>query len=207
MPARRLLLLLCVPVFLAVTVACPVETVYPGDVVVGTFNFNARVDWARSTCDAGSPNFRGTADGGFTFAGTFSRDSVDGGAWFTVDGYSRKAAYVAESQTYTSPHRAGAKLPSCDPTCEGSEIEEGMAVMVLSASQSTRIGAKCVNLGDGGVPMGEGVTPPGPTVNGYDAERACGELKVSFIPAQTASCKCQPGCAAVYSVEGTRRFQ
>jgi hypothetical protein len=207
MPARRSLLLLCVPVLIAVTAACPAETVYPGDVVVGTFNFNARVDWARTSCDAGSPNFRGTADGGFTFAGTFSRDSVDGGAWFTIDGYSRPASYSPDAQTYLSDHTAPAKLPSCDTACEGSRIAENLGVMVLSESQDERIGSKCVNLGDGGVPTGEGVIPPAPTVNGYDVERACGELKVTFIPSDAGSCKCQPGCAAVYSVEGTRRFQ
>jgi hypothetical protein len=47
---------------------------------------------------------------------------------------------------------------------------------------------------------------PGPTANGYDAERACGELKVTFLPGKSAQCKCTVSCTAVYGLEGKRRF-
>ena len=179
---------------------------FPGDLVIGTFDFHSQVDWARSSCDAGSPDFSRLQDGGFDFAGTFSRDSVDGGVWFTIDGFSRQATFDAQTQRYTTYHRTTAQLPSCGEGCEGAEIEETMSVVVLSDSQDRRIGSRCANLVDGGLPVGEGLSPPGPTVNGYDAERACGELKVVFLPGKSSVCKCVTSCAAVYDVEGKRRF-
>ncbi len=204
MPSDRRLLL-SLPV-LALVGACVSETVYPGDLVIGTFDFNSQADWTRSSCDAGSPDFSRLQDGGFGFAGTFSRDSVDGGGWFTIDGFSRQATFDAQAQRYTTYHRTTAQLPSCGEGCEGAEIEETMSVVVLSDSQDRRIGSKCANLVDGGLPVGDGLTPPGPTVNGYDAERACGELKVVFLPGKGSACKCVTSCTAVYDVEGKRRF-
>ena len=41
---------------------------------------------------------------------------------------------------------------------------------------------------------------------GYDAERACGELRVTFLPGKSAQCKCTVSCTAVYGLEGKRRF-
>jgi hypothetical protein len=202
----RRLLFLSLPA-LAVAGACVGDTVFPGDLVVGTFDFQAQADWARSTCDAGSPDLKGASDGGFPFSGTFSRDSVKGEAWFTIDGFSRKATYTAEAQRFITQHRARAKLSSCDESCEDSEIEETMSVVVLSDSQDRQLGSRCSNLAtDGGLPAGPEVTPPGPTLNGYDAERACGELKVQFHPGQAAGCRCQPACSVMYKVEGKRRF-
>jgi hypothetical protein len=75
-------------------------------------------------------------------------------------------------------------------------------VVVLSDSQDESIGSRCGNLPDAGLPDG---SVPGPTVNGYDAERACGELKVTFLPGKE-NCKCVTSCTAVYGVEGKRRF-
>ncbi len=201
MPASRFLPLLLIPV-LALIGACVSETVYPGDLTVGTFDFQAQANWSRTDCKPDSGDFNQLVDGGFGYAGTFSRDSVDGGVWFTIDGFSRKGTYEAVAQRYTTNHRAAAQIPSCGEGCEGAQIEETMTVVVLSDSQDRSIGSKCANLPDGGLPDG---SVPGPTVNGYDAERACGELKVVFLPGNK-DCKCVTSCAAVYGVEGKRRF-
>jgi hypothetical protein len=201
MPLRRRLLLVALPVA-AIAIACASETVYPGDLVIGMFDFHAQADWARTDCKADGGDFTRLVDGGFDFSGTFSRDSVDGGVWFTIDGFSRAASFDAPAQRYVSTHRAPAQIPSCGESCKGAEIEETISVVVLSDSQDESIGSRCGNLPAAGMPDG---SVPGPTVNGYDAERACGELKVSFLPGKE-NCKCVTSCTAVYGVEGKRRF-
>src|SRR6218665_381709 len=194
--------LLSLPVLLVVA-ACVSETVYPGDVVIGLFNFHAQADWARTNCNPGGGDFSRLSDGGFDFAGTFSRDSVDGGAWFTVDGYSRAATYEAPAQRYVSTEKAPAQVASCGEDCKGSQIEEKLSVVVLSDSQDRAMGSRCANLPDGGLPDG---SVPAPTANGYDAQRACGTLSVTFLPGTSENCKCKTSCTAVYGVEGERRF-
>ena len=195
----RRLLLFSLPV-LAIAIACASEAVYPGDLVIGTFDFHAQTE--HMDCNPDGGDFSRLVDGGFDFSGTFSRDSVDGGVWFTVDGFSRSATFDAPSQRYVSTHRASAQIPSCGENCKGAEIEETISVVVLSDSQDETLGSRCGNLPDAGLPDG---SVPGPTVNGYDAERACGELKVTFLPGKE-NCKCVTSCTAVYGVEGKRRF-
>lgn len=202
MPVYRRLLPVSLAV-LAVVLACVASTVYPGDLTIGTFDFQAEADWSRTDCDPDGGDFSRLADGGFAFSGTFSRDSVDGGGWFTLDGYSRQATFDPPTQRYTTYQRSPAQLPSCGETCKGAEMEETMTVVVLSDSQDRAIGSRCVNLPDGGLPDG---SVPGPTINGYDAERACGELQVVFHPGTSGTCKCVKSCTAVYEVEGKRRF-
>jgi len=202
MPRSRLFPLL-LPV-LALIGACLSETTLPGDLVIGTFDFQAQANWARSDCKPDGGDFNRLSDGGFGFSGTFSRDSVDGGVWFTIEGFSRKGTYDAPTQRYTTVHRAGAQLASCGEGCKGAQIEETMSVVVLSDSQSRSIDGGCANLPtDGGLPDG---SVPAPTANGYDAERACGELKVVFLPGTSGTCKCVTSCTALYGVEGKRRF-
>ncbi|MFL5358189.1 hypothetical protein [Archangium sp.] len=201
MPIRRRLLLVSLPV-VAIAIACASEAVLPGDLVIGMFDFHAQADWPRTDCKADGGDFTRLVDGGFDFSGTFSRDSVDGGVWFSIDGFSRTATFDAPSQRYVSTHRASAQIPSCGESCKGAEIEETISVVVLSDSQDESIGSRCGNLPDAGLPDG---SVPGPTVNGYDAERACGELKVTFLPGKE-NCKCVTSCTAVYGVEGKRRF-
>ena len=201
--SRRRLLPFALPA-LALVAACVSEVVYPGDLIIGLFDFKAQANWARTSCNPDGGDFNRLVDGGFEFAGTFSRDSVDGGAWFTIDGFSRRATYDARAQRYVTTHRAAAQLVSCGELCKGSELEEVLDVVVLSDSQDRALGSRCANLSpDGGLPDG---SVPGPTVNGYDAERACGELKVTFLPGTGEACvKCAASCSAVYGVEGKRR--
>jgi hypothetical protein len=202
MPATRRLLLVSLPV-LALVAACVSETVYPGDLTIGLFDFHAQANWARTDCKADGGDFNRLVDGGFDFSGTFSRDSTDGGVWFTIEGFSRRATFDAPTQRYATTHRAAAQLASCGEGCEGAEIDETMSVVVLSDSQDRAIGSRCNNMPDAGLPDG---SVPGPTANGYDAERACGELRVTFLPGKSARCKCTVSCTAVYGLEGKRRF-
>jgi len=202
MPLSRLPLLL--PLSALVFAACVPETVYPGDVVVGLFSFHAQANWARTDCNPDGGDFSRLSDGGFDFSGTFSRASTDGGAWLTVNGFSRPATYDAVTQRYVSTQRAEAPVPSCGERCEGAQMEERLSVVVLSDSQARAMGSRCANLpSDGGLPDG---SVPGPTVNGYDAEKACGDLRVTFLPGTSGNCKCVTSCTAVYGVEGDRRF-
>jgi hypothetical protein len=191
------------PLFALVFSACVSEAVLPGDVVVGLFRFHAQ---SPEPSDGGStnPDMSRLTDGGFDFEGTFSRESVDGGAWITVDGFSRVATYDTVTQRYVSTQRSSAPVPSCGEACQGAEIEETLSVVVLSDSQSQSIGDQCEKLAsDGGLPDG---SVPGPTVNGYDAEKACGDLWVTFIPGTRGTCTCEKPYTARYGVEGERRF-
>ncbi len=198
--SRRFLWPLC----MLLSSACVSEPVYPGDLVVGLFGFHAQADWARTDCNPDGGDFSRLSDGGFDFTGTFSRESRDGGAWLTVNGFSRPALYDAAAQRYVSTQRSGAPVPSCGEACLGAQIEETLSVVVLSDSQSRAMGSRCANLPtDGGLPDG---SVPGPTVNGYDAERACGNLRVTFLPGTSGVCNCKTACTAVYGVEGERRF-
>jgi hypothetical protein len=201
MTFRRRLALLILPA-LAVVVACFSDPVYPGDQLLGTFQFEATVDRQRTTCDLSGPDFARLGDGGtFRFEGTFSRNANESTGWLTVQGFSRDAGY--EGQRVVSLHRTAAQLASCGTNCEGTQIEETLNVILLSNSQDHLIGRRCSGLVDGGVPEDGGAQPPGPTPNGYDVQRACGTLMDDFIPG-TRNCTCTKPCRAVYTVEGTR---
>jgi hypothetical protein len=197
----RRLALLSVPVSVLV-VACFSEPMFPGDQILGTLRFEATVDRQLTTCDLKEPEFTRFGDGGtFRFESTFSRNTDGGPGWVTVQGFSRDARY--EGQRVTSFHRAAGSLTSCGPSCEGTQQEETLDVLLLSNSQDILIGRRCSGLVDGGVPEDGGAEPPGPTPNGYDVQRACGTLTNDFIPG-TKNCTCTRACRAVYTVEGMR---
>jgi hypothetical protein len=197
----RRLALLSIPAFV-VGIACFSDPVFPGDQVLGTFRFDARVDRQRTTCDLKSADFSALGDAGvFRFDGTFSRNAEASTGYLTVQGFSRDAGY--EGQRVTSVHRAAARLASCGSGCNGTTIEESLDVILLSNSQDELIGRRCSGLADGGVPEDGGAQPPGPTPNGYDVQRACGTLTDNYLPG-TGNCTCTQPCRAVYTVEGTR---
>jgi hypothetical protein len=209
MPIRRRLLL-ALPA-LALAGACFSDPKYPGDQVLGTFRFTASLDKAHSNCQVVSAD-AGMPDGGFaiiegagttfTFDGTFSKQADGGSGWFTINGFSREATYDSAAQTVSSPYTATLPLAGCT----GSQMDETLAVHLLSTSQNAAVGQKCSGIPDGGIPVDVdgGILPPGPNENGYDVERACGSLNDNFVPAASTSCK---PCTAVYTVEGERLKQ
>lgn len=218
-PLARCCLAVVAAAGLALVAACPPSgpvpggdpsctdggAVPPGDTVLGTFEFTTQVDPA-TTCPPSHPDMEGTLDGGLSFRLILSRDSLSDRAWLTVDGYARCASYSRQTQTFSSTYRALSPLRSCSGSCKESRVEERMELVVLSRSQSQQVEDQCERLERGVLPEGPGVTPPVPTLNGYDAWRVCGEMAVEFTPPD-AGCECEPGCKAVYKLEGMRRFQ
>lgn len=201
MHLKRFALALFPAAALAVAAGCFTDPVYPGNQVLGSFRFQAKLDAARTTCDAGSRDFAQLDDAGvFYFEGTFSRDTDAGTGFLTVLGFTRDAGYTGQS--VSSTHRATAPRASCGTGCEDSEIEESLNVMLLSNSQARNVARDCSRL-DGGVPEGD---IPAPTENGYDVSLACGTLTDVFLPGKGATCKCQPAtCTTVYTVSGDRQ--
>ncbi|WP_224364762.1 hypothetical protein [Hyalangium versicolor] len=175
---------------------------YPGDQVLGTFRFNATLDWSKTTCSTGTGGIVQLADAGLQFEATFSRDTTTDAGYLTVQGFARNAEY--NEQRAKSVYSVNTTLAGCGNGCEGASIRETLDTVLLSNSQDDFFGRSCAALGDGGVPGADaGVQPPGPTPNGYDVQRACGSLMDEFIPG-TKNCTCTSGCRAVYTVEGTR---
>ncbi|KFE69142.1 hypothetical protein [Hyalangium minutum] len=199
----RRLVLASSPVLALVAVACFSDPVYPGDQVLGTFRFDATIDRNRTTCTGQPGEPVNLGDGGFIrFEGTYSRELDGGKGFFTVQGFSRSAQY--EGQRVVSTHEVAAAFQNCGSGCSGSKVAETLDTVLLSNSQDELVGRRCSGLqADGGVPEDGGAQPPGPTPNGYDAQRACGTLTDDFIPG-TSNCTCTKPCKAVYTVEGIK---
>ncbi|MFL5348691.1 MAG: hypothetical protein ACJ8AT_28175 [Hyalangium sp.] len=198
------LVLLSVPILVVAAVSCLSNSNVPGDQVLGTFRFDATIDWARTNCSASDGGIVTIGDAGtLRFEGTYSRQQAGDAGWLTTQGFSRNAQY--EGQRAVSVQHVVTTLAGCGASCEGAAIDETLDTLLLSSSQDELIGRKCSGLlSDGGIPEGDGgVQPPGPTPNGYDVQRACGTLTDEFIPG-TKNCTCTKGCTAVYTVEGTR---
>lgn len=198
------LVLLSVPILVVAAVSCLSNSKVPGDQVLGTFRFDATIDWSRTTCSQSDGGIVTIGDAGtLRFEGTYSRNDDGGGGYLTTQGFPRNAEY--DGQRAVSEYRVAATLAGCGSTCEGAAIDETLEALLLSNSQDELVGRKCSGLlSDGGIPEGDGgAQPPGPTPNGYDVQRACGTLTDEFIPG-TKNCTCTKGCTAVYTVEGTR---
>ncbi|MCK8498538.1 MULTISPECIES: hypothetical protein [Myxococcus] len=178
--------------------ACNTDPVYPGNQFLGTFQFEARLDPANTTCDASMPEFAQVDDAGvFRFEGTFSRNEDGGTGWLTVQGFNRDAKF--EGQQVDSMLRATSLRASCGSTCKDSQIEESLKVTLFSDSQARLLNRDC-NGFDGGIPD---ASPPAPTESGYDVALACGALTDVFLP---GSCTCNPTtCRTAYKVQGVRR--
>jgi len=200
MNLKRLALAVLPAAAVVAAMACYSDPVYPGNQVLGTFRFEARLDPARTTCDASVRDFAQLDDAGvFRFEGTFSRDTDAGTGYFTVQGFSRDAGYAG--QDVTSTLKANAPRATCGTGCEDSAIEETLKVTLFSDSQARTLNRDC-RQHDGGIPEG---TVPAPTENGYDVSLACGTLKDVFLPG-TRNCNCQPStCTTAYTVQGERR--
>ncbi|MCP3141759.1 hypothetical protein [Pyxidicoccus xibeiensis] len=200
MHLKRLSFIVLPVAAVAAAMACYSDPVYPGDQVLGTFRFEARLDAARTTCDASVPDFAQMDDAGvFRFEGTFSRDTDAGTGFFTVQQFNRPATY--DGQQASSTLKATAPRATCGTGCEDSQIEETLKVTLFSDSQARTLSRDC-RQSDGGIPDG---SVPGPTENGYDVSLACGSLTDVFLPG-TRNCNCQPStCTTAYIIQGERR--
>jgi hypothetical protein len=192
------------PWFLAAALAgfaCLPEPKYPGNEVMGTFDFTAT---ALSDDCAGLSDI---PDGGFTFSGTFSRQTDNSQAWFTLGGISREASF--DGQVVRSERTAPRRFPEC--LC-GDKVNmvETLVVALSSKSQDALLGGGCPDAAlDGGLPAPNGdlgVFAPGTTPQGFDAVRACGELTdvIAPDPAAAPACQCA-SCTLRYTVRGDRK--
>lgn len=187
--------------------SCTSEVKFPGDEVMGTFDFVAE------PLSNGCP-FAEITDGGFEFSGTFSRNKEGGEAYFTVGGFSRDAGF--DGQAVESWHVAPRRFEACECRVPV-QVEEGLRVALLSRSQNDALGGNCpAEPFDGGVPLvggDAGIEAPGSRTTGFDAIRACGELWDLVRPPEdcqltlddeTGLPRC-PECAVGYRVTGVRR--
>lgn len=181
--------------------ACLPDPKYPGNEVMGTFEFTAT---AVSDDCVGLSDI---PDGGFTFSGTFSRQTDNSQAWFTLGGISREASF--DGQVLRSVRTAGRRFPEC--VCgDKVSLVETMVVALSSKSQDALLAGGCPDAPlDGGMPEPNGdlgVFAPGTTPQGFDAIRACGELTDEVVPdpAAVPACECL-GCTLRYTVRGDRK--
>ncbi len=174
----------------------------PGDENLGTWAFTA-VPEAISCALADVP------DAGFQFSGTYTRNRDGGQVFLTLNGVSRNANF--DGQVVSSELTAARSFAECMPCT--TEVQETLRVSILSRSQSEAAGNICPERPlDGGTPAPNDagtITAPGPTNNGFDAVRACGELVDQVIakpPAGGAACnpKCG-GCSLRYRITGERK--
>jgi hypothetical protein len=176
--------------------ACPTETAMPGDQGLGSYRFDAEPLELDCLID-------GISDEGFSFDGTFSRDSVTNEAWFHLNGVVREASFDGQvaRATYAAPRSFASQCDGC-----ATELRETIAVAILSKSQNDAAGDACPDGAlDGGLLPG---SPPGPVASGYDALRACGELldEVVATPIDGQGCAAECGaCRLRYRLKGARR--
>ena len=171
----------------------------PGDQVMGNYAFTAEPLELDCAVD-------GIASAGFSFSGTFSRDSQSGEAWFRLNNVVREATFDGQvaRATYAAARTFAAQCDGCT-----TELQESLAVAILSKSQNDAAGDACPETAlDGGVPVGGEVTPPGPVASGYDALRACGEMLNQVVATPNEGTSCAPECGACrmrYRLKGARR--
>lgn len=180
--------------------SCPQPVTLPGDEPMGQYSF--RADPLEKSCALLS-----IPDGGFDFAATYSRNKDGTGYWVQVNNFVRSASFDGGLVFSTHAASRGFQLPDGgDCACQTS-VEETIITAFLSPSQNEKVGDRCPdNPLDGGVPMGpdSGVSEPGTTDNGYNAVRACGELREQVV----VDGGCDPLCGACrirYSLRGERR--
>jgi hypothetical protein len=183
----------------AVLQGCTAETPMPGDEEMGTYAFTATP--LELNCEVGD-----IPEGGFSFTGTWSRDTSTGEAWYRLNNVVSQASFDGQVATvsYTAPRTFGGPCEGCS-----TELRETVTVAILSKSQNDAAGDLCpTDVLDGGLPQGEGITPPGALARGYDALRACGELVNEIVATPLEGASCDPACGACrlrYHLAGARR--
>lgn len=180
---------------------CPVAPP-PGDEQMGLYLVQAT--GGERACELEE---MGAADFGFDVA--LSRFVATGQAFVTLDGVSRSADF--DGQVVRSVATASRVFGACRGC--NTRLIERLEVAVLSRSQAAAVGGDCpAEPLDGGVPAPSadgGVSLPGPTSEGYDAVRVCGELETRVVADGTADGgACEPRCGACtvkFRLNGARR--
>lgn len=178
---------------------CLSEQGFPGDEVMGTFDFSAD---PLLPFDCGLQDLPEQA---VSFSATFSRDAGQREIAYTLGGVSSGALF--DGQVVEAARSAVRRFPPCE--CgDRTTLKETLRVALLSKSQDSELLGKCpVHPLDGGVPAADGgVMLPESTPRGFDAVRACGELVNEILEEPGAGCSpaCS-GCTLRYRVTGVRR--
>ncbi len=163
---------------------------------MGTFSCSASpVEYACGLNDV--------TDGGFSFSMTLSHDPDSTHAWVTVGGYTRDSGF--DGQVFESTAEADRIFDQC-AACR-TRMVESMRFTVLSRSQWAALGS-CLPDAGYPAPNDAGITAPGPSAQGYDAQHLCGEMTETVISdglpdggACPALCN---GCFIRYQLQGTR---
>lgn len=145
----------------------------------------------------------------FEFDLALSRFVATGQAFVTFDGVSRSGDF--DGQVVTSVATASRVFGACRGC--NTRLIERLELAVLSRSQAAAVGGECpAEPLDGGVPAPSsdgGIALPGPTSEGYDAVRVCGELETRVVADGTADGgACEPQCGACtvkFRLNGARR--
>lgn len=176
----------------------------PGDVVVGTFRFEAK--FQQENCRL--------ADAGLDlepFVGTVSMSSDAGTAYLTVNGTDHVGSL--ENGLLRVVGSGERRLPppfeSDAGPCSG-QVEEQIVAQMLGEAETLRLGGNCPPLprdADGGVlpPEPPAATPDGgqPGDAGLDVRLVCGSMTDSIKPAQSTCAA--PECQVIYSLKATRQ--
>ena len=145
----------------------------------------------------------------FDFEATLTRESTSSRAWVTLNGYSREGTF--DGQVVTNEASASRVFVDCGKC--STRVVETITVALLSRSQFEAAGNQCPpDALDGGVAAPNpdaGISGPGPTGQGFDTVRLCGELSTLVVSdglgdGGACEAKCS-GCAVRYQLRGDRR--
>jgi hypothetical protein len=186
----------------ALAASCPVQDSFPGDTVLGTFDFKSALssDECRLDPDGGAP-----VPG--AFSGTLSYDSRTLEAYLTVGSTVLRGTLSGDRLGVGA--QAVRKLPvaSCDGT-----LDESLEGQLIAAAPARAADFSCDALAalDGGAPALDGGLDAGPSDGGLDVALFCGSLSDQLAgPADAgadAACRLDP-CRMVHSISGRRRQQ
>lgn len=186
---------LAVVPLLVLFTSCPEPLNYPGEELMGKFTFEAHLDQLADGGFAPPTSYDCPFEPvlAFEFDGVLSRDKDDAGltsrAWLTFGNVSRDAGF--DGQVVRSTAAAARHFEDCPETCT-TIMEETLTVTLLSKDQNAALGGRCPsNPLDGGVPVGDVIIPPGSTPTGFNAIRACGEMREVVVATTDGGSGCQ----------------
>ena len=179
----------------ALAASCPVQDSFPGDTVLGTFDFQSALL---------SDECRLDPDGGATapaaFSGTISYDSRTLEAYLTVGSTVLRGTLSGDRLGVGAQAARKVPVASCDGTLDES-LEGQLIAEAPARSADSSADSLCAAALDGGA-----ATPDG----ALEASLFCGSLSDQLAgPADAgadAACRLDP-CRLVHSISGKRRQQ